>query len=74
MPAFRVCAADPCHTIQIITAREKMFTNVHDTVKMKLAILISVLPFVNIAEISEMFFEYNVQDIPATGYIAGGIG
>ncbi len=46
-----------------------MFANIHNTIKMKLAILISVLLIVNIAEISEMFLEYGVQDIPAPGKI-----
>jgi len=57
MTAFLVCAADSGHTIQKIIACKKMFTNIHDTIKIELTILISILFIVNITEISKMFLK-----------------
>lgn len=72
MAAFRIHTADPGDTIQVITTGNKMFTNGYDSVKMELAILISVLIFIYIAKIRKMLFEDGMKDISAAGKIASG--
>jgi hypothetical protein len=74
MAAFRVCAANPCHSIQIITAGKKMFTDIHYTVKMKFAVFLCVLFFIDITKISKMFLENGMKNIPASGKITLGFG
>ncbi len=51
-----------------------MSTNIHDTVKMKLAVFVSILFFIDITEIGKMFLEYSVEEIPSPGNIALGFG
>ncbi len=87
MPAFWIRTANPCHTVQIITACKKMFTNIHDTawsveynllgmhpIKIKLAVFFCVLYFIDITKISKMLLENRVQNIPVPGKIALSFG
>jgi hypothetical protein len=57
MSTFRVYAADSGYAIQVIAAGLKMFTNMHNTVKIELPILISILFFIDITEFYEVLFE-----------------
>ena len=74
MSAGRIRTSDSGYAIHIIAAGKEMSTNVHYTVKMELAILVSILFFVKITEICKMLLENSVQDISAPGSIALGSG
>lgn len=74
MSAARIRTADSGHAIQVIAAGKKMFINIHYTVKMEPFVFVSVLFFVDIAEISKMLLEYGMQDISTSGSEFFGFG
>ena len=60
MAAFRVCTADPCHTIQIITTGSELFADFLNALKTEFTVFVRILFLINIAEIAETFLENSV--------------
>ena len=72
MTAFWVCTPYASNSLHIVTAGEKVFTYLHNTIKAIFPVPVGICFIIRITKILEMFFEDSMKGISSPGNVRPG--